>query len=266
MIVIENKQLFTQNNFENPLGYKHTAKNYNLFEKQKRIFSQHGEDGIIEYIYSVVQPKHKFYVEFGATSGNWIENSRNLRVNHKWSGLLMEGDKNLADKSEGLVKCEMVSSANIMNLFEKYNVPYDFDFLSIDVDGDDFYIFKSIDTKKYTPSVIVLEYNPALPNICPLVIEEGKSAMHETPITKYASGYYGCNIAAWHALSIEKEYSIITTTGVNVILLKNDLLKLFDFTIPDIKDLIYPPYFIAEQNRFDDMLTLPDSYKWFKYQ
>ena len=75
-------EVFTTENFNNPFGDNHHSPTYNLSEHFKSIFSQHGEDGILEYLYSIIDIKKKYYVEFGASNGNTIENTRSLRENH----------------------------------------------------------------------------------------------------------------------------------------------------------------------------------------
>ena len=113
-------EVFTTENFNNPFGDNHHSPTYNLSEHFKSIFSQHGEDGILEYLYSIIDIKKKYYVEFGASNGNTVENTRSLRENHGWSGLLMEGDKGLANQSNGLVNNEWITPENIMELFSKF--------------------------------------------------------------------------------------------------------------------------------------------------
>ena len=52
-------EVFTLENFNNPFGDNHQSATYNLSEYFKSIFSQHGEDGLLEYLYSVIKPKKK---------------------------------------------------------------------------------------------------------------------------------------------------------------------------------------------------------------
>jgi hypothetical protein len=61
-----------------------------LAEHEKQVFSQNGEDGIIEYVFQHIAPRSKTYVEFGTENGKQI-NTRNLRENFGWTGLLMDG-------------------------------------------------------------------------------------------------------------------------------------------------------------------------------
>ena len=86
----------------------------------------------------------------------------------------MEGNETNVARSNGLCNLEWINSQNIMSLFEKYEVPKDFDFLSIDIDSDDVYVFDAIDFEKYKPSVVIGEYNPGIPNHLPLPLKKEK--------------------------------------------------------------------------------------------
>jgi len=261
--LLKNSEVFTQINFDYPFGKKHNSINYNLSNYFHKVYSQHGEDGLLNYLFSIITPRKKYYVDFGAADGHFLANTKFLREHLGWTGLLMEGDPNLVNRSNGLVKQELVTPDNIMNLFEKHNVPEDFDFLSIDIDGDDIYVFDSIDTQKYKPSVIIAEYNPGLPNHLPLAIEKGKSDYFinpHLPKNKYFPCYHGCNINAWYTMSKRKGYTIITTCGVNVVMVRDDHVN--KFNVPSLEDLVYPPYFVKEQDRFNLFLELNDNYRW----
>lgn len=60
------------------------------------VFSQYGEDGVIEEIFRRIEPGPKYAVEFGAGDGISLSNTRNLMLNHGWGGLLIEGDPKIA--------------------------------------------------------------------------------------------------------------------------------------------------------------------------
>lgn len=256
-------EIHTLDNYLNPFKNNNKPNNYYLSEYFKSIYSQHGEDGLLQYIFSVVKPRSKYFVEFGVQHGNSIENTRNLRLHHEWTGLLMEGNLKHVIESNGLVKHEWITSKNIMELFEKYNVPFNLDLLSIDIDGDDIYVFNSIDTNKYKPIIIIGEYNPSLPNHLPLTIVEGKSDYGKDPYNNDNSKnpcYHGCNIHAWYIIAKSKGYTMLTTCGVNVILISNEYINYFN--PPELNDLVVYPYFRKEDNRFKTSCTLTQEYKW----
>ena len=72
-----------------------------LSAAERSVFSQFGEDGVIERIFEVIEPGPKFAVEFGAHDGVNNSNMRNLVVNHGWSSFQIEGDPKRAAKLSG---------------------------------------------------------------------------------------------------------------------------------------------------------------------
>jgi hypothetical protein len=175
--------------------------------------------------------------------------------------LLMDSDPGAVERSEGQVQLENITSGNINDLFSKYQVPENLDFLSIDIDGDDLYIFDAIDIR-YRPVLICGEYNPGLPNHLPLVIEEGLSDYGPNRRNKSNSYYYhGCNIHAWHKVGQRKGYKVLTTNShVNVFLIAEEYSD--RFYIPKIEDVCVPPYFTLEYNYFRAGASNNEEYFW----
>jgi len=101
-----------------------------LESRERKVFSQQGEDGVLEAIFEYIGTTDKYYVEFDAESG--VEtNTRYLLEQKGWSGLLMDGGNE--NPSKNLHK-EVILPSNIAELFEKYRVSQTFDLLSIDID------------------------------------------------------------------------------------------------------------------------------------
>ena len=95
----------------------------------KRVYSQHYQDGIIERIFEVIGVTNKVCVEFGAKDGFDMSNTANLRVNHGWQTILFE-PFHINDIDIGLYR-EAITPENANFIFDRYNVPGNFDFLSI---------------------------------------------------------------------------------------------------------------------------------------
>ena len=131
-----------------------TKINLSIFEK--KVYSQNGEDGIIEKIFDIIGTTNSTYVEFGVEDGK-ERNTRYLQEKG-WSGLLMDGG--YENKNIGLQK-EYITAENIIMLFTKYKVPIIFDLLSVDIDYNDWYVLKEI-LQLYKPRVICVEYNASL--------------------------------------------------------------------------------------------------------
>ena len=140
-----------------------------LGASERKVFSQFGEDGVIERIFEIIEPGQRFVVEFGAYDAIVHSNSRNLVVNHDWSALLIEGNQGRARRiaahypKNPKVKTlqEWVYPGNVEILFEENDVPMNLDLLVIDIDSNDYYVWRAI--HEFRPKVVLLETNIAFP-------------------------------------------------------------------------------------------------------
>lgn len=187
---------------------------------QKRVLSQWGQDGVIEKIFDIIGTTNKYFVEFGS-SGNdsGMGNTAYLR-RRGFDGLLMDGfarpyGNDINDKRYD-VKIEFINSSNINNLFKKYSVPEEFDFLSIDIDGQDFHVWNNLE--KYSPRVVSIEMNyhmiPGKDLVMPLndnyIWNGGEMS--------------GASITALKNLGNKKGYALVATCMSDAIFIRNDLI------------------------------------------
>ena len=184
------------------------------FEQYERsVSSEYGEDGVIEKIFEMIEPTTRFAVEFGAADGVFLSNTLNLIVNHGWSALLIEGLPRYAEllrknyKHLPRVKTleAWVYPGNIEILFEENGVPEDFDFLVIDIDSNDYYVWKVIEN--FRPKVVQIEINPYFPPPQLMVIDF--HPMNFWDETDYA----GASIVSMIRLGKKKGYEPIYNTG-----------------------------------------------------
>jgi len=149
-------------------------KKNNLAGFGKNIYSQYGEDGIIEEVFKIVKPApgEKWCVEFGAWDGVYLSNACNLIRNRSWNGVLIEPNSkrfdqlknNYKDNDRTILINKFVNTGGvdtIDRILSKTPIPKNYGLLSVDIDGNDYYIWKSV--KNYTPSVVIIEYNPTIP-------------------------------------------------------------------------------------------------------
>lgn len=200
-----------------------------LSKYEKRIYSQNGEDGVIEAIFHLIGTRSNYFVEFGGGNGYDISNARLLRDFKGWQGLMMDVDhENLAIN----LRKEFITAENINELFRKYQVPYNLDLLSIDVDFNDFYIWQKLDGK-YKPRLIVIEYNAThLP-------DEDKIVKYN-PIGMWdGTNYFGASILALSNLAQTKGYSLVYAdqNGVNLFFVRNDLIENSPYTFKNINNV-----------------------------
>lgn len=176
----------------------------------RNVHSQFGEDGIIEKIFEVIGIRSKVCIEFGAWDGFYLSNTANLWT-HGWRGVLIEadGDKflDLEEKTKGFdcVRiCARIAGEGDHTLeatLARHECLTDIDLLSIDVDGDDFYIFQSL--ARLRPRVVVCEYNPTIP-------------VH-LDVRQAPGGYFGCSALALVRLAQHKGYRLIAMTQCNCV-------------------------------------------------
>jgi hypothetical protein len=200
-----------------------------LIDYRKRVFSQTIEDGIIQGIFENIGTSNKYFIEFGAWDGVRFSNTANLRINEGWDGLLLEGNKDKADKLE-YVKHAFLTAENINDHFEKHQVPKSFDLLSIDLDGNDYWIWKAIDENRFRPRVVVVEFNCNFPNQ-----KESKAIKYQPELdsTIPSINYYGASIPAFKKLAKSKGYSLIfRVNNHNLFFVDNNLLHDDDIDIP----------------------------------
>lgn len=206
-----------------------------LSEYELSLYSQNGEDGVLAKIFQLIGPGSKFCVEFRAHDGNAGSNTKLFRL-QGWGALLL--DRTFEIPSLSLYK-EYVTAENINKLFEKYNVPSEFNLLSIDIDYNDFYVWKAID-EKYRPAVVVIEFNGThLPT-------EDKVVKYHPFYSGDGTNYYGASILAFYRLGRSKGYSLIYSekVGENLFFIRDDLLIEKDLQFKNVNDpqkLYHPP-------------------------
>ena len=173
---------------------------------EKKVWSQNGEDGVIAAIFALICTTSKFYVEFGASG----ENNTALLREQGWNGVWMDqGDCPPAHK-------EFITAENINDLLAKYQVPVEFDILSIDIDGNDYWVWKAI---KHRPRVVVIEFNGYLDPAVPLTIKYNPNHQwnHDS--------YFGASVAALQKLGKEKGYKLayVDFNLVNLFFIREDI-------------------------------------------
>ena len=174
-------------------------------------YSQTGEEGVLLYLFDKLGTTNKYLVDFGAGDGTSLSNSKLLLDDYGWTGLRMDG------KGTNDVKKEFITRENILGLFEKYDVPREFDLLSIDLDGNDYWILKEILTS-YKPLVICAEMN----GCCPVGVSQ---AIKYNAGHKYGGkSYYGASFEAIKRLCVD--YIVVhNQLDLNVFLVHKDLVE-----------------------------------------
>jgi len=219
--------------------------NFNINKFGIKIYSQNDEDGIILYILKHIGVKTKKFVEVGVENG--IEcNTTNLLKNFDWSGAQIEGNKKLYNNAKIQLKKVLgkkiknlkllnifVTKKNINQILKKYSGK-EIDLLSIDIDGNDFWIWKAINCVK--PRLVVIEYNSFFgPNISATIKYNPKFSWDHCN----NKPYYGASLKALEKLGKQKKYSLVGVdkNGVNAFFIRNDLAKNINLKSKKAKDI-----------------------------
>ncbi|WP_197685875.1 hypothetical protein [Bradyrhizobium erythrophlei] len=195
-----------------------------------RVSSQWGEDGIIEHLLQHVPIERKIFVEFGVQDYREA-NTRFLLSIRNWSGLVMDGSaENIAAirrdpiywrhnlKAEGV----FVTAENINEVISRHGIGGDIGLLSIDIDGNDYWVWQAIDC--ISPRIVVAEYNALFGAKSTVSVPYDPSFQRTR--AHYSNLYWGCSLGAWNHLAASKGYALVgcNSAGNNAFFVRTDLL------------------------------------------
>jgi hypothetical protein len=232
-----------RNNEENELKLRLDNKLY-LERYGYKVYSQNDEDGIIEEIFNRIGVTNKVFIEFGVQNG--LESNGHFLLHKGWRGLWLEGNKKDCkellchfDKpitNGRLVVCNaFITAENINQLIENEGkIKGEVDLLSIDIDGNDYHVWKAIEC--ISPRCVVVEYNAKFPQTYEWVIEYNPNHVWDR------SDRYGASLKSLELLGSSLGYQLVGTnmTGVNAFFVKKELA--YDlFPLPPISENLYNP-------------------------
>jgi len=184
-----------------------------LHEAELKVFSQFGEDGIIQWIISFIPDIIPVFIEFGVE--DYREScTRFLLMNNNWKGLIIDSDnENIKAikrsdyywKHDLTVECSFVDRDNINDLFTKNGFNGDIGILSIDIDGNDYWIWEAINV--VSPQVVICEYNSLWGSEKSLAVAYDPSFVRTN--AHYSNLYSGASITALTNLAALKGYSLL---------------------------------------------------------
>jgi len=141
------------------------SKYKNIQDAEFKVFSQWGDDGIIQYLVNNINIEKEKFIEFGVE--NYLEsNTRFLLMNNNWSGLIIDGNKRNIEyikndeiywKYDLIAKYSFVTAENINELLIENDFVGSIGLLHIDIDGNDYWIWKAINVVE--ADIVIVEYN-----------------------------------------------------------------------------------------------------------
>ncbi|HEV57901.1 MAG TPA: hypothetical protein ENN87_10485 [Phycisphaerales bacterium] len=196
-----------------------------LLDFASNTFSQTGEDGIIQKALDVLPERNRWCVEFGAWDGQYLSNVRRLVEQEDYSAVMIEADPakfedlhrnygahpkvRLLNRFVGFTEADSLDT-----LLRPLDVPTDLDFLSIDIDGNDFHVWQAI--RDYRPKLVCIEFNPTIPT--------------EVDYVQPADPHVcqGSSLTAMCRLAQEKGYELISVIPFNAFFVDARFFPLYE--------------------------------------
>ena len=199
------------------------------------LYSQCGEDGILLYIFSKIGVTNRCFVEFGIGDGKTC-NSANLSLNFNWRGLLIECDEKNVTKARQYYKMmleregyrikivqSMVTKDNINKIIQESGIQGQIDLLSVDIDGNDYWLWQAI--TGINPRVVVIEYNASLGSDKSITVKyDPQFDRHKIHPTGF---YHGASLVALTKLAHAKGYVLVgcDSAGIDAFFVRKDVAK-----------------------------------------
>jgi len=208
-----------------------------------KVYSQSDEDGIIAEIFKRIGATDKKFIEFGVQNG--LESNGHFLLHKGWQGLWIEGSSRycrqikkkfkepIAKKQLSVIKA-FIDRDNINDLIASGNMNGDIDLLSIDVDGNDYHIWKAINC--VNPRVVCIEYNATFPPDFEWIMNYNKKHIWD------GSDNYGASLKSLEILGNELGYQLVGTNlgGINAFFVKKELAKDL-FAMPASSENLWNP-------------------------
>jgi hypothetical protein len=200
-----------------------------LYEIEFKVFSQWGEDGIIQFILSKVPIKNEIFIEFGVEDYH-ESNTRFLLMNNNWSGLIIDANdkfmkqvrqRDIYWRHELTSLAAFVTRENINQLIEGSGIKGDIGLLSIDIDGMDYWVWESINN--ITPGIVICEYNSLFG--CKESVSIPYSKQFNRSQAHHSNLYFGVSLKALCILAEKKGYVFVGSnkSGTNAFFVRKDI-------------------------------------------
>lgn len=231
----------------------------NINDYEFKIFSQFGDDGIIQYLIKYIPIENETFIEFGVE--NYLEsNTRFLMMNNNWSGFVMDGSDSAMNELKNQSwfwkysltnKAVFIDRGNINGLLHNTGFS-NIGLLHIDLDGNDYHILNEIDFSKLSPSIIIMEYNAVFGIDRPITVPYDKSFIRTK--AHYSNMFWGASLSALNYAAQKKGYSLVgcNLSGNNAYFVRKDLLN------EKVKELTIQQAY--KESRFRDSRNLDYSF------
>ena len=197
-----------------------------------RVFSQFEEDGILLYLFTLLGTSNQVFVDLGSADGI-NSNCANLAINHGWTGLFVDGNQRdiqrgrdfyakhpLTREHQPVFAHEMICRENINEIIQQSGIVGQVDLLSIDIDGNDYWIWDALEC--ISPRVVIIETHVEF-GTRPIVVPYNRDYVYPGKHPQY----HGASPVAMEKLARKKGYRLVGANnyGFNAVFIRDDLAK-----------------------------------------
>ncbi len=263
LILISQQLQYKRNNLNRQFKLNNSTQKNIINKHEKTMYSQNGEDGIIEYIFSQIGTTNKVFVEIGI--GDGTENNTTYLIRKQWKGLLIDQTIEYLELATFFYKQLLGTNFKNIKLIHhqakkesvdeciKSNISGEIDLLSIDIDGNDYWIWEAIVSIK--PRVVVIEYNAQLG------VSRSISTVYDPDFycgNKHPSNlYHGASLSALAKLGATKGYSLVgcDSSGTNAFFVLRNLIT---NTLPALssQEAYFPNYYFSKELSMDEQFKI----------
>jgi len=179
---------------------------------------------VIKRIFEIIGAESHSCVELGALNGTHGSNVWQLVKNEGWSAVFIEADQTYFEKlqkefidrpSAGCINAfvSFEGSQSLDNIFARTQLPKNFDFFSLDIDGNEYHLWDSL--TDYRPRVILVEFNPTIPNDVAFIQPRDMKV------------FQGSSLRSFIELGKQKEYELVAANEVNAFFVQKELFSKF---------------------------------------
>jgi len=202
-----------------------------LWQHEFKVFSQWGEDGIIQFLVKHLNIENRTFIEFGVEDFT-ESNCRFLMMKDYWQGFVIDGsEKNIARlhssyfywQNQLSCKASFITRENVAALLDESGFDKELGILSVDIDGVDYHVLEALG--QWRPAILIVEYNEAFGTARPVTVPYDPAFVRRQ---KHASNqYWGANLPAFCHLVEPRNYALVGINGVasNAFFVRRDLLN-----------------------------------------
>lgn len=202
-----------------------------LWKHEFKVFSQWGEDGIIQYLVNHLDIKNCTFIEFGVEDFT-ESNCRFLMMKDQWHGFVIDGSEVNMRRLQRTYffwqqqlnfAASFITRENIADLLDRSGFTKDLGILSVDIDGVDYHVLEAL--PEWRPAILIVEYNEAFGWNRPVSVPYDPAFVRRQ---KHPSNqYYGANLPAFLHLAHQRGFALVGTNSVgsNAFFVRRDLLN-----------------------------------------